>query len=370
MLALGYHECQRDGRDGEPATDRTRTWEVDVTLEERKLEVLRAIVEDYISTEEPVGSKALAERHHLGVSPATIRNDMAVLEEEGYIAQPHTSAGRVPTDKGYRLFVDRLSSLKPLSAAERRAIASFMDGAVDLDDVLHRTVRLLAQLTRQVAVVQYPSLARSRVRHLEVVQLAATRLMVVLITDTGRVEQRVVELPTVVSEGVVGELRTTLNAALRDRRLSEAPDIVAALPESVGAELRPVLTMLTSVLLDTLVERSEERVVLGGTANLTRNALDFPGTIRPVLEALEEQVVLLRLIGEARSPSRVTVRIGEENPYEGLRSTSVVTAGYGRGEQALGGLGVLGPTRMDYAGTMGAVVAVARYIGQILGART
>ena len=140
--------------------------------DERRLEVLRAIVQDYVSTNDPVGSKALAERHDLGVSPATIRNDMAVLEEQGYITQPHTSAGRVPTDKGYRLFVDRLSAVKPLSVAERRAIERFLDGAVDLHDVLSRTVRLLAQLTRQVAVVQYPTLSRSAVRHLEVVQVA------------------------------------------------------------------------------------------------------------------------------------------------------------------------------------------------------
>src|SRR5450755_2276877 len=138
-------------------------------LDDRKLDVLRAIVQDFVSTNEPVGSKALVERHHLGVSSATIRNDMASLEEEGYIAQPHTSAGRVPTDKGYRLFVDRLTTVKPLSAAEKRAIQSLLDGAVDLDDVVDRTVRLLAQLTRQVAVVQYPSLTRSTVRHVELV---------------------------------------------------------------------------------------------------------------------------------------------------------------------------------------------------------
>lgn len=155
-------------------------------LEDRKLAVLRAIVEDYVQTEEPVGSKALVERHNLGVSPATIRNDMAALEEEGYIAQPHTSAGRVPTDKGYRLFVDRLSTVKPLSPAERRAIQSFLAGPADLDDVIRRTVRLLAQLTRQVAVVQYPSLARSTVRHIELVSLGPTRLMIVLITNSGR----------------------------------------------------------------------------------------------------------------------------------------------------------------------------------------
>ena len=124
-------------------------------LDERKLAVLRAIVEDYVSTTEPVGSKSLVDRHHLDVSPATIRNDMAVLEEQGFIVQPHTSAGRIPTDKGYRLFVDRLSGVKPLSSAERRAIETFLAGAYDLDDVVMRTVRLLAQLTRQVAVVQY-----------------------------------------------------------------------------------------------------------------------------------------------------------------------------------------------------------------------
>src|SRR3954464_14964264 len=158
--------------------------------DERRLAVLRAIVEDYVQSHEPVGSKALVERHALGVSPATIRNDMAALEEEGLIAQPHTSAGRIPTDKGYRLFVDRLSTVKPLSAPEKKAIATLLDGAVDLDDVVDRTVRLLAQLTHQVAVVQYPSLTRSTVRHVELVPLGSARLLVVLITNTGRVEQR------------------------------------------------------------------------------------------------------------------------------------------------------------------------------------
>ena len=152
-------------------------------------------------TSEPVGSKALLERHHLGVSAATVRNDMAVLEEEGLIAAPHTSAGRVPTDAGYRLFVDRLSAVKPMSAAERRAIATFLEGAVDLDDVVDRTVRLLASLTRQVAVVQYPSLARSRCATSSWWRWAASRLMVVLIVNTGRVEQRVIDVGADLSPG-------------------------------------------------------------------------------------------------------------------------------------------------------------------------
>jgi heat-inducible transcriptional repressor len=335
-------------------------------VEDRKLAVLRAIVEDYVSTEEPVGSRALVERHNLGVSPATIRNDMATLEDEGYIAQPHTSAGRVPTDKGYRLFVDRLASVKPLSSAERRAIQTFLDGAVDLDDVVFRTVRLLAQLTRQVAVVQYPSLTRSTVRHVELVPLTGTRVLLVLITNTGRVEQRVVDCGALVPDALLADLRTRLNASVAGRRLTDVPDLVADLPERFDVASQPQVDVVLSALLETVLEQSEERVVLAGTANLAGLGHDFPLTIRPVLEALEEQVVLLRLLGESTDRSAVTVRIGSEIPHESLVATSLVSTGYGAGAEAVATLGVLGPMRMDYPTTMGAVRAVARYVGHIL----
>jgi heat-inducible transcriptional repressor len=339
-----------------------------MSLDERKLEVLRAIVEDYVATQEPVGSKALVERHHLRVSPATIRNDMAVLEEEGYIRQPHTSAGRVPTDRGYRLFVDKLSRIKPLSPAERRAIERFLVGVVDLDDVVHRTVRLLAQLTRQVAVVQYPSLSRSRVRHLELVPVSTTRLMLVMIADTGRVEQRLVELPAPMPETDVLRLRTAINDGLGGQRLVDTPPLVQDLAEGIEPLLRPAMEVLAAVLLETLVERSEERIALAGTANLTRGGiLDFQGSLRPILEALEEEVVLLKLIGSSEPESRMTrVLIGDENEIEHLRGTSVVSTGYGPGSMVVGGMGVLGPTRMDYPGNIATVSAVARYVGEIL----
>ncbi|MBE1492856.1 heat-inducible transcriptional repressor HrcA [Plantactinospora soyae] len=335
-------------------------------LDDRKLDVLRAIVEDYVATQEPVGSKALVERHQLGVSPATVRNDMAVLEEEGYIRQPHTSAGRVPTDRGYRLFVDRLSRVKPLTPAERRAIERFMIGAVDLDDVVHRTVRLLAQLTRQVAVVQYPSLARSSVRHLELVPISTTRLMLVMIADTGRVEQRLVELPAPISADDVTDLRRLVNERLGGQKLAETPPLVQALIDEVAPGLSPAMTTLATVLMETLVERHEERIALAGTANLARGGLlDFQGSLRPILEALEEEVILLKLIGEVE-PNTLQVRIGDENEIDNLRATSVVSTGYGPGATILGGLGVLGPTRMDYPGTIATVRAVARYVGDVL----
>ncbi|HWS57560.1 MAG TPA: heat-inducible transcriptional repressor HrcA [Actinotalea sp.] len=335
--------------------------------DDRRLEVLRAIVHDYVRTREPVGSRILVERHTLGVSPATIRNDMAALEEAGYIAQPHTSAGRVPTDKGYRLFVDQLSTLKPLSVPERRAIQSLLEGAVDLDDVVDRTVRLLAQLTHQVAVVQYPSLRRSALRHLELVPVAGHRLLVVIITDNGRVEQRAVETREPLDTGVVAELRVRVNVAGVGRRMPGLAAALDELPELFAPADRPLVEAVTQAVVETMLEDVEERVVMAGTANLARADLDFPRTIGPVLEALEEQVVLLRLLSEMSQEEAVTVRIGHENPVEALAEASVVTAGYrGAGAGPVARLGVLGPTRMDYAGTMAAVRAVARYLSRFL----
>lgn len=334
--------------------------------DERRLEVLRAIVHDYVHTREPVGSRTLVERYALGVSPATIRNDMAALEEAGYIAQPHTSAGRVPTDKGYRLFVDQLATLKPLSAPERRAIQSLLEEAVDLDDVVDRTVRLLAQITHQVAVVQYPSLRRSAVRHIELVPLTANRLLVVIITDNGRVEQRVVESPEPLDLAVVAELRARVNAASAGRRLPALGSALAGTPELFRPSDRPLVEAVCAAVRETLVEESEERVVMAGTANLARSDVDFSHTIGPVLEALEEQVVLLRLLSEMAQDD-VSVRIGHENTYQAFTETSLVTAGYGpTGRDAVARLGVLGPTRMDYPTTMAAVRAVARYLSRFL----
>lgn len=228
-------------------------------MQDRQLEILRAIVEEYVATEEPVGSKVIAARHQLGVSPATIRNDMAILEDQGLITQPHTSAGRIPTNTGYRLFVDRIQEVKPLSSAERRAIESFLTNSDDLDDLLERTVRLLSQLTNQVALIRLP----------------------------------------------------------------------------------------------------QDRVVVAGTANLAKSIHEEASALSPILESLEEQVILMKLLSD--TDGFINVKIGDENKEKGLRTTSSVSMGYGQGA-----VGVLGPTRMDYAGSMAAVHAVARYIGRFI----
>lgn len=331
-------------------------------MDSRQLEILRAIVEEYVATDEPVGSRSIAERHGLGISSATIRNEMAILEDAGLITQPHTSAGRIPTDKGYRLFVDKLAKVKPLSVPERRAIETFLEGANDLDDIVMRTVRLLAQVTKQVAVVQYPSLTKSRVRHLELLLLTNTRLMMVLITNTGRVEQRVIELPYALNEQAAADLRNRLNNAVAGKNISDVASALERLIDSYSRDERTSAALIVSNLIEMALERPEERVVLAGTANLARSSHD--SEIHSVLEALEEQVVLLRLLSDAGDVMQV--RIGSEQSEAGLRSTSLVTMGYGQDGNPLGALGVIGPTRMDYSSSMSAVQAVARYVGRFL----
>ena len=333
-------------------------------MSSRRLEILRAIVDEYVATQEPVGSKSIADRHGLGISPATIRNEMAVLEDEGLITHPHTSAGRIPTDLGYRVFVDKLATVKPLSSAERRAIETFLEGALDLDDVVMRTVRLLADITKQVAVVQYPAMVKARVRHVELVALTQSRLMMILITDAGRVEQRSIELTREVPEQFLNDLRNKLNNAMMGQRLPDVADRITGIMESYSAGERRDVAIVVSAMIEMAMERPEEKVVLAGTANLARFQEDFSTTMHPVLEALEEQVVLLRLLGDTKET--VQVRIGQEQTEQNLRTTSLVAVEYGSSGSVLGGLGIIGPTRMDYAGSIAAVAAVARYVGRFI----
>ncbi|WP_342371732.1 heat-inducible transcriptional repressor HrcA [Propioniciclava soli] len=334
-------------------------------LDDRKLAILRAIVTDYVSSQEPVGSKAIVERHSLNVSPATVRNDMAVLEDEGYITQPHTSAGRIPTDKGYRLFVDRLAAVKPLTLAEKRAITTFLSGALDVDDVVRRTVALLAQVTRQVAIVQYPVLTTSTIRHVEIVRLGPDRGLAMVVTSTGSIEQRPILLGDV-DDADLALVRARLVELLLGASPREAVERLATFADALPPTLGPLAATVTAAALEMVSADASTRVVVGGVPNLTRFGDQFETTVKPVLEALEEQVVLLRLLGETSTPNDVTVRIGHENPYAPLQSTSVVASAYGADSDVWATLGIVGPTRMDYPSTIASVRAVARYVGRFL----
>ncbi|WP_341855525.1 heat-inducible transcriptional repressor HrcA [Brachybacterium sp. GPGPB12] len=333
-------------------------------MDDRKLQILGAIVEDYVSTREPVGSKSLLERHELGVSAATVRNDMSVLEEEGLIHQPHTSAGRVPTDKGYRAFVDHVAMVKPLSAAEKRAIRALLEDAGDVEELLARTVRLLAQLTQQVAMVQYPARRQARIRHVELVKVADSLLLVVLITESGRVDQRTVPVIAGRPAEYYAAPRDQLNRAVAGREVTDLAGPLTEYLESLPVPERPAAAEVAEALTALAATRAEDRIMMAGTANIARSAEDFARDVEPPLDVLEEQLVVpLRLFTEMHvSPGDVQVRIGSELHDRAPHQAALVGAGYGAGSH----LAILGPSRMDYAAGISTVQAIARYVSRFL----
>ena len=334
----------------------------------RRLQVLRAIVEDFVHTQEPVGSKALVERHHLEVSPATIRNDMALLEAEGLIAAPHTSAGRIPTDQGYRLFVDRITEVRPLTRAERRAMDTLLEAVDDHDAMLEQTVRLLAMLTNQVAVLQHPQQTTATIRHIEVLSMSPHKVLIVVILSSGKVEQRMAALPQPLDEESLQLLGQRLAEELCNRSAATLPLPAQHLIGTVEPSLQPSMAVIVTTVEAVLEAGRVNRIIMAGTANLAKSDRDFGPAIGPILEALEEQVVLLRLLTEMQQDRRgLSVRIGHETSHDSLAETSVVAAEYAPGVGGQGAkLGVVGPTRMDYGSTMSAVGAMARYLSRIL----
>ncbi len=337
-------------------------------VSERGLQVLRAIVQDYVDTREPVGSKTIVERHSFGVSAATIRNDMALLEDEELIAAPHTSSGRVPTDKGYRVFVDHLAGLRPLSTAQRSAITTFLDEPGDLDDVLARTVRALTQLTGQVAIVQYPSFARAQVTHVELVHLGGGRMVVIVVTDTGRVSQRVAFVRRELDDQEVTAVKASVAALVTGKSVRDGAQAITELLASEDPLPRSddVVRTVARVVGEELEEFRQDRLVMAGSATLARREADFRGSIYPLLEAIEEQVTLMRLMTEMVVDEQgLAASIGRENEAFGLIEASVVASDYdATGARAR--VGVMGPTRMDYPTNLAAVRAVAHYLSRLL----
>lgn len=336
-------------------------------IPERSLEVLRAIVEDFVTNNQPVGSKSLLERHPFGVSAATIRNDMALLEDEELITAPHTSSGRVPTEKGYRLFVDRLSQVKPLSSAERVAIENFLQGPLDLEESVERSARLLAQLTNLLAVVQYPSLGKSSVRHIELISLAPSRTLLMLILDSGRVQQLLVETETDPGVELIQDLRGRLNGLLAGRPLVQLEESLSSLEESFAHESRDFVQRVSTALRSLVDDNRQEKLVISGAANLVRREQDFNGELGALLTAIEEQIVTLRLLDELNEEQfGVGIRIGSELRLDGVNSAAIMTSGYQNAGTEVAKIGVLGPIRMDYQTNISSVSAVARYLTKLM----
>jgi heat-inducible transcriptional repressor len=266
------------------------------------------------------------------------------------------------------MFVDRLSEVKPISNAERAAIEGFLSKSSDLDETLGHTVRLLSQLTNQVALVQYPSLGRASVRHVELIAIDDKKLLLMLISDSGRIQQQVVDVPGGYDLLAIEKLRNILNDSVAGKPLSKVPETLKAIRTKLSSSDQKVTEKIVAELNLMVEANSQEKVLLAGTSNLARREQDFPGSISPVLEAIEEQVVLLKLISGMQADQHgVSLSIGRENSIDALSNTSVVVSGYESSGSEIAKVGVIGPTRMDYSSNIGAVRAVARYLTQSLG---
>ncbi|MEX0869775.1 MAG: heat-inducible transcriptional repressor HrcA [Nitriliruptoraceae bacterium] len=326
-------------------------------LDERKLTILRTIVTEYVAGGEPVGSKHVVEVADLGVSAATVRNDMAALEEQGYITQPHTSAGRVPTDKGYRRFVDDLRDNPAADASRREVVEELLGSSRDVEDLLARTSSVLSQLTRLVSLVIAPAIDASRIKLAELVALAPGSGMLLLVSDTGRIEKRMVELPVDASEADFDRVRTVLGEHVCGHRLGDVHARLAQLRDDAPGELIDMFSALAEATEHDLADETLHHVYVGGQASLVGDESFEREQLSRVLQLLEQRATLARMLSDTAEDDRPTVRIGQENEVEDLRAASLVAQRYRLVTD--GSLGVLGPTRMDYAGVLATVRAVA-----------
>jgi heat-inducible transcriptional repressor len=336
-------------------------------LDERKAAILRAVVEEYIDTAQPVGSAHVAKAPGVSVSSATVRNDMAVLEQEGYLRQPHTSAGRVPTEKGYRFFVDALGQPPTLRGAKAEQVRAFFEQAHgELEHMLHETSTLLGNLTSYAGVVIGPPPAEAHVRSVQLVALAPTAVLAVVVLSNGMVEKHTLDLagaPGHLAEGVGEERVGAASAHLAAHLVGSPRASLAPLPHTGDAVTDELCGRALRVLQAEPAE-DPDQVFVGGTAGIAR-AFDAIETVREVLAILEQQYVVVTLLRDVMDRG-LQVAIGTETGMEPLAECALVVAPYQVEGEAAGSIGVLGPTRMDYQQALAAVAVVSKRLSNRL----
>jgi heat-inducible transcriptional repressor len=327
-------------------------------LDERKTAILRAVVEEYIATAQPVGSGHIASAPGVRVSSATVRNEMAVLEQEGFLVQPHTSAGRVPTDKGYRFFVDHLGQPGRLDSSTSEQVGRFFSAAnVRLEEMLHRTSDLLAHLTRYASVVVGPKAEAAVIRSVQVVGMSSRHAMVVSVLSSGAVENATVEVDADADDARLAAATAHLSAHLVGRPLGTT----AIIPPTGDAAVDAVCAVAAAALRGT---SDDEPVYVGGAASMAE-AFDAVEVVRQVLHTLEQQYVVVSLVRDVIDRG-LSVAIGTEHGVEPLASCSVVVAPVVVDGDHVGTVGVLGPTRMNYPQALATVEVVSERLGQRL----
>jgi heat-inducible transcriptional repressor len=351
-------------------TDRQRSeGDPPPALDARKAAILEAVVTEYIGSAQPVGSQHVAKASGINVSSATIRSEMVALEHEGYLTQPHTSAGRVPTDKGYRFYVDHLTGPGVLGPAQRQQVRRFFDQVHgEMEELLDRTSGLLSELTACAAVVVGPSHGAATLRSVQLVGLAPRLALLVAVLSDGAVEKRSIELNEDVSEDALVAASNRLSAHLKAKWPTESgPGSVPSVPPPSGDA---VVDGLCTAACDALGRmqydaRGSDHVFVGGSSKVA-DAFDAVETVRSVLSILEKQLVVVSLLRDVLDRG-LSVAIGAEHGYEPLASCAVVVAPLSADGLEAGAIGLLGPTRMDYSRALAAAHVVGERLGERIG---
>ena len=333
----------------------------------RKSAVLHAIVVEYVRSGEPVGSETIAEQAGIGVSSATIRNEMAALEEQGYLTHPHTSSGRIPTDIGYRHYVDSLPAGGRLRDSQRRAIADhFAEAILDLEEVLKGSVQLLSRLTQYAGLAVPPSAADEAIIRLELIDMGPT-LMVLAVGQHGRIDKRILDRPDALDQRALDDTEHRL-ASLRGLTYTEAQVRLLQLAADEARDQHDLLLHVAETLRTAQRGESGAHVVVGGVSNLADEAQAWRReTLRRLFETLEKEQEIMHVLQDVSAgPGEIAVTIGTEHPSTGEWDASLVTAPFKAGDATIGTIGVVGPTRMDYLSAMASVRAVARRLTELV----
>lgn len=333
-------------------------------LDDRKNKVLQAIIDDYVATAEPVGSRTIARKYQLGVSPATIRNEMSDLEELGFLEQPHTSAGRVPSDKGYRYYVDCLMESQTVSASDEEVIRRTFERKVrEIDTLVRETARLLSDTTHLTAVISGPQIQKAHFRELRLVPLGGDKAVLVYITDSGFIENQVLELPVEVTMLELQRVSELLNDQLRGQPVESLSRAAVRTLQQELYRYGALLEQTLQFLGQKLEPGERNRLYLGGTTHML-NQPEFRDVdkVRDLLNLLENDEVVAGVLASSNPGERPTIQIGEEIKVREMTDCSVVSATYRLGDEVIGRVGVIGPKRMEYARVVGIMNSITRHL--------
>lgn len=335
-------------------------------LDERKRKILRAIIDDYVSTAEPIGSRSIAKKHELGFSSATIRNEMADLEEMGYLIQPHTSAGRIPSDKGYRFYVDQLMNAKELSIKEMARIKREMEVKIDeLNQLIKKASVIMSGFTNYTSFATSPQMKKTALKAIQLVPIGRGKALVVIVTNINIIRNSVINIPEDIQPDFLIKASNVLNEKLSGLTIEEINLLVIKEIEDEIGDIREIVIKVLNELVECVKIADATEVYLEGTSNILSYP-EFNDVMRAkeFLESLEEKKVLYSLMNHDDTNKLVNIQIGTENKIKEIKGCSLITTTYRMGDLVIGSIGIIGPTRMEYSKVISAVEYIGRKINE------